>query len=198
MSTRIKHFRKLRGLTLLKLAEALGTTPQTVQRLESGTMSVSVAWLERFAKVLDVTAPELLATKSSGTFRFLGSVLDTGVVRHSKRREVSDLTAWDLLQGDVCVHLLEAVGPYPTNAYVLGCTRADNSLQRVAGRDCIVKVSAAFSKQEGESDILLCRVLSGSSPDVWTLVPLNTAQDTAYDVDLEWIAFVTGVFASVS
>lgn len=41
MRTRIRHFRKARGLTQTELAEALGTTAATVSRLETADMTVS-------------------------------------------------------------------------------------------------------------------------------------------------------------
>jgi DNA-binding Xre family transcriptional regulator len=61
MTTSIRAIRKQRGLTLQHVADAVGTTPQTIQRLETGNMSVSVDWLERIAIALDLTPAELLA-----------------------------------------------------------------------------------------------------------------------------------------
>ena len=46
MQTRIREFRKLRGMTLKELADKIKTTPQTVQRLETANMTVSMEWLE--------------------------------------------------------------------------------------------------------------------------------------------------------
>ena len=38
------------------------TTPQTIGRLETGTRTVSVGWLNRIAKALGVDAEDLVAT----------------------------------------------------------------------------------------------------------------------------------------
>jgi transcriptional regulator with XRE-family HTH domain len=61
LMTRIRELRKLSGLTLKDLADAIGTTPQTVQRLETGSMTVSTDWLFRFAQVLRVQPSELIS-----------------------------------------------------------------------------------------------------------------------------------------
>ena len=47
MKTRIRHFRKLKGLTQSGLALRLSTTAATVSRLATADMTVSTDWLER-------------------------------------------------------------------------------------------------------------------------------------------------------
>jgi transcriptional regulator with XRE-family HTH domain len=60
--TRIREVRKGKGLTLSDVAERCKppTTPQTVGRLETGTRTVSVGWLNRIAAALGVDAAELV------------------------------------------------------------------------------------------------------------------------------------------
>ena len=60
MRTRIRHFRKQRGLTQTELAASLGTTAATVSRLETADMTVSTGWLERLAEVLEVDVATLI------------------------------------------------------------------------------------------------------------------------------------------
>ena len=60
MTTRIREIRRRRGLTLQALAEKVGTTPQTIQRLETNNMTVSVDWLLRIADALNLSAADLL------------------------------------------------------------------------------------------------------------------------------------------
>ena len=62
MITRIREVRRAKGLTLLDVAERCSppTTAQTVGRLETGTRTVSVGWLNRIAAALDVTAGDLV------------------------------------------------------------------------------------------------------------------------------------------
>ena len=65
MITRIREVRRARGMTLDEVARACvpPTTPQTVGRLESGTRTVSVGWLNRIAAALGVEASDLVVVE---------------------------------------------------------------------------------------------------------------------------------------
>lgn len=58
--TRIRELRKYNRLTLKELSEKLNTTPQTLQRLETDTMTVSINWLHRIAEALNVKCRDLI------------------------------------------------------------------------------------------------------------------------------------------
>jgi transcriptional regulator with XRE-family HTH domain len=62
MITRIREVRRARGMTLDDVAKACDpqTTPQTIGRLETGTRTVSVGWLNRIAAALGVEAQDLV------------------------------------------------------------------------------------------------------------------------------------------
>jgi transcriptional regulator with XRE-family HTH domain len=60
--TCIREVRRAKGLTLLDVAERCvpPTTAQTIGRLETGTRTVSVGWLNRIADALGVAAADLV------------------------------------------------------------------------------------------------------------------------------------------
>jgi transcriptional regulator with XRE-family HTH domain len=62
MITRIREVRRARGMTLEDVANACKppTTPQTIGRLETGTRTVSIGWLNRIADALGVEAADLV------------------------------------------------------------------------------------------------------------------------------------------
>ena len=62
MLTRIREVRKAKGLTLLDVAQRCvpPTTAQTIGRLETGTRTVSVGWLNRIAAALGAESSELV------------------------------------------------------------------------------------------------------------------------------------------
>lgn len=62
MLTRIREARKAKGLTLHDVAMRCDppTTAQTIGRLETGTRTVSVGWLNRIAKALELDAADLV------------------------------------------------------------------------------------------------------------------------------------------
>src|SRR3954464_10575765 len=61
MITRIREVRRSRGLTLDDVARRCDppTTAQTIGRLETGTRTVSVGWLNRIARALGGEAQDL-------------------------------------------------------------------------------------------------------------------------------------------
>lgn len=62
MITRIREVRRARKLTLQDVADRCDppTTPQTIGRLETGIRTVSVRWLNRIARALDVEPADLV------------------------------------------------------------------------------------------------------------------------------------------
>lgn len=62
MITRIREVRRAKKMTLQDVADRCKppTTPQTIGRLETGTRTVSVGWLNRIAGALGVEAADLV------------------------------------------------------------------------------------------------------------------------------------------
>lgn len=62
MITRIREVRRARGMTLDDVARACvpPTTPQTIGRLETGTRTVSIGWINRIAAALGVEGSDLV------------------------------------------------------------------------------------------------------------------------------------------
>lgn len=79
--TRIREVRKARGYTLAQVAKATGTTPQTISRLETDDMTVSVPWLEKIGAALGVDPyalmpnPDLPTTPDGLFLRTLGDAV---------------------------------------------------------------------------------------------------------------------------
>jgi len=91
METRIREFRKLRGLTLKELAERISTTPQTVQRLETANMTVSTDWLEKIAGALNIEPADLIARPGGREIPVIGRVINEGRVRAGEGKQVNTL-----------------------------------------------------------------------------------------------------------
>ncbi len=60
IGSNIKKYRKIKGLTQVKLSELLGKTPLTIQRYESGKITVPIDVLDQIANELDTTYLELI------------------------------------------------------------------------------------------------------------------------------------------
>jgi transcriptional regulator with XRE-family HTH domain len=89
MITAIREVRRARGLTLDDVARACvpPTTAQTIGRLETGTRTVSVAWLNRIAAALGVPAADLVTLPDRATLPVAAVVDASGA--HAPRRPAS-------------------------------------------------------------------------------------------------------------
>jgi len=87
MITRIRDVRRARRLTLQQVADRCEppTTPQTIGRLETGTRTVSVGWLNRIAKALGVETAELVTLPEREDVPVAATLEHDGA--HAPRRE---------------------------------------------------------------------------------------------------------------
>lgn len=87
MITRIREVRRARKLTLQDVADRCTppTTPQTIGRLETGTRTVSVGWLNRIAKALGVEAADLVTLPEREDIPLAATLDHDGA--HAPRRE---------------------------------------------------------------------------------------------------------------
>lgn len=136
MRTRIRHFRKVRGLTQTELAEALGTTAATVSRLETADMTVSTDWLERLAAALDVDVRELIGGEP-------GSLVCQAELRRGGRvsslavgMPLSPALAEDARE-PVAFRIAEDMGTYAAGDMLIADRVQPEETAGLLGRDCI-------------------------------------------------------------
>lgn len=63
MDRLLRSWRERRGWSLRQLGELSGVSYVTIQRIEAGTMSPTVATLAKLARALGITARDLLPTE---------------------------------------------------------------------------------------------------------------------------------------
>jgi transcriptional regulator with XRE-family HTH domain len=87
MITRIRDVRRARKMTLQDVADRCQppTTPQTIGRLETGTRTVSVGWLNRIAKALGVEGSDLVTLPDREDIPVAATLDHEGA--HAPRRE---------------------------------------------------------------------------------------------------------------
>lgn len=87
MITRIREVRRARRMTLQDVADRCDppTTPQTIGRLETGTRTVSVGWLNRIAGALGVEASDLVTLPEREDIPVAATLDHDGA--HAPRRE---------------------------------------------------------------------------------------------------------------
>lgn len=179
MQTRIRHYRKQRGLTLQQLAELVATTPQTVSRLETGSMTVSIDWLEKFAQVLDVPVAALIESGRGRAIELLGTLSGDGAALAPDAGDTQEVMLEVPADRPVAVRLAAAIGRYDAGDLLIGNRLEGPDLAAVHGQDCIVP--------GGEDRVFLRRVVRAGN-DTFTLVPLDPGGDVRLGVQLPWAA----------
>lgn len=111
MITCIREIRRAKGLTLLDVAERCvpPTTAQTIGRLETGTRTVSVGWLNRIAGALGVSASDLVRLPERVD---LPIVADLGMDGARSLSHPIQHPFPEVLPGMVGVRVAESVGDY--------------------------------------------------------------------------------------
>ena len=180
-TTRIRELRKARGLTLQQLAEMVGTTAQTIQRLETDNMSVSVDWLQRIAPALGVAPPILLdGHNMERSARFLGNLDVDCIVRPGAKQNPTQSIPISVPGKDpVAVRLTSRLGPYDCGTLLVADRLDDDAFASADGRDCLVEIS--------DGTILFRRIVYGRD-GLTALVPYETARAIDRDLSIDWIA----------
>lgn len=137
MITRIREVRKAKRMTLDDVARACQppTTAQTIGRLETGTRTVSVGWLNRIATALGVTAGDLVDHPDRAEVDVVALLSIDGVAAPRRQAQVVPPTP---ANGQVAILVTTALGDYRTGDE-LWCDRlAPEAFGRAMNRDVLV------------------------------------------------------------
>jgi len=94
MRNRIKELRRSQKLTLQRLADQIGTTPQQINRLERGDRRLTTEWMERVASGLGVHPTELIADESDLALRSGLNSPESAPTPSSPHLQVRDIPAY--------------------------------------------------------------------------------------------------------
>jgi transcriptional regulator with XRE-family HTH domain len=137
MITAIREVRRAKGLTLEEVAARCvpPTTAQTVGRLEMGTRTVSVGWLNRIAAALGVDAQDLVRLPDRPEIP-VAAQLDSGGA-HAPRRAAA-LAAPRPEPGLIAVTVTGGVGDYRAGDEIWCRTLAPEAFAGALNRDVLV------------------------------------------------------------
>jgi transcriptional regulator with XRE-family HTH domain len=142
MITRIRDVRKARGLTLDDVAQRCDppTTPQTIGRLETGTRTVSIGWLNRIARALGVDAQDLVATDQAPAELKVAAVI--GASGAAAPRKTSIVIPPRVMDGQVAVTVSSTVGNYRAGDEIWCDMLSPEDFGRALNRDVLVPRAA--------------------------------------------------------
>src|SRR6478735_3297059 len=154
MITRIREVRRARGMTLDEVAQACvpATTPQTIGRLETGTRTVSVGWLNRIAQALGVDAADLVDHPERGELQVVAMLGAGGATAPRKQALVVPPRP---AAGEIAMTVSASVGDYRAGDEIW-CERLDpEDFGRALNRDVLVPRPAGrflFGRLIGRED----------------------------------------------
>lgn len=175
LRTRLRELRKSKGWTLAQVADQLGTTAQTVSRLETNVMTVSTDWLQKFANLFGVAAAELIADEPGSGIEVIGQARADGTVMPMAP---TPLPLHLRADGCIAVRLDENLGPYRAGSYLVAAKLEGRNLSSAAGHHCIA--------ESDQGVIRIATVIEGIDGQ-HTLVPLGHG-NVQYDQGIKWIA----------
>ncbi|SFP67722.1 helix-turn-helix domain-containing protein [Sphingomonas rubra] len=141
MITAIREVRRARGLTLEEVALACvpPTTAQTIGRLETGTRTVSVAWLNRIAAALGVAAADLVRLPERAELPVAALLDERGA---QAPRAAATVTPPVPTAGMVAVAVRAATGDYRPGDELWCEMLAPDRFVAALGRDVLAPVAA--------------------------------------------------------
>lgn len=137
MITRIREVRRARGMTLDDVARRCDppTTPQTIGRLETGTRTVSVGWLNRIARALGVEAQDLVEGEASAELK-VAAVLGPGGAIAPRRAAI--VVAPRIEEGQMAVIVSASIGDYRSGDEIWCDTLGPEDYGQALNRDVLV------------------------------------------------------------
>ena len=137
MITRIREVRRARGLTLDDVARRCDppTTAQTIGRLETGTRTVSIGWLNRIANALAVEAEDLVQGEQAAELKVAAVLGNGGAMAPRKDAIVVPPKAQD---GQVAVIDARSLGDYRAGDELWCDTLEPAEFAQALNRDVLV------------------------------------------------------------
>lgn len=132
--------RKSRSLTLADLAERCDppTTPQTIGRLETGTRTLSIDWLQRIADALEVEPDALIGRDQDEPAMVVARLTDAGAEPLTSPREAVPPDALIAQGGLSVIEVQSGCGDYRGGDRIWLKALEDGDTARAINRDVLV------------------------------------------------------------
>src|SRR5436190_4129230 len=137
MITRIREVRRARGMTLDDVARACDppTTAQTIGRLETGTRTVSIGWLNRIARALGVDAQDLVERGENAELKVAAILGSRGAVAP---RRAAIVVPPRVDGGQIAITVAASIGDYRAGDEIWCDTLEPGTYGQALNRDILV------------------------------------------------------------
>lgn len=171
----IRDVRRAKGFSLQDVADSCvpPTTAQTIGRLETGTRTLSLAWLNRIAAALGVTAADLVAWPARHDLPVVATLGPDGAVAP---RRPATIIGPSPTPGQIAILVHAAIGDF-RNGDEIWCDRlAPNDFASARNRDILLPLPAGrllFGRLIGidREDLRILSPVPGIPARIVTLPP---------------------------
>jgi hypothetical protein len=182
-------------MTLDEVARACEppTTPQTIGRLETGTRTVSVGWLNRIAKALEVDAADLVESGDAKAELPVAAIV--GATGANAPRRTSIVIPSRPRPGDLAITVSASVGDYRAGDEVWCETLEPEQFGRALNRDVLVPRPAGrfvFGRLIGREE-----PRQGEASGKLHLLPLGAGLRQQVITNAPWIAMAVRLVRSL-
>jgi len=169
------------------------TTPQTIGRLETGTRTVSVGWLNRIAKALGVDAADLVESGGEKTELPVAAVV--GATGANAPRRTSIVIPPHPKADDIAVTIAASIGDYRAGDEVWCETLQPEEFGRALNRDVLVPRPVGrfvFGRLLGREE-----PRDGEASGKLHLLPLGAGMRQQVVTNAPWIAMAVKLVRSL-
>jgi transcriptional regulator with XRE-family HTH domain len=186
MINSIRAVRRAKGLTLEEVAQRCDppTTAQTIGRLETGTRSLSLTWMNRIAAALDVESAELVRLPQDSALTITALLSADGA--HAPTRVEQAITARPT-EDMLAIRVTSSIGDYRSGDEIW-CRRIEDQWSAALNRDILVPRPAGR--------FLFARLLNVDGEKLH-LLPLGTGQRQQVVTNPPWAAVAARLIRSL-
>jgi len=184
IAARLKRRRRARKLTLQAVAELVGTTPQTVQRLESGGMTLSVEWVLRLCRVFEYDPARLFQVGEDRDPRVIANLDQSQRLVFTRSDQQEAVALATPAAGVFGVRLSVPIGELEADDILLACMADPLPPSNRDWGTCLVSIA-------NEAPTL--RQVFETAGGPWILVGLEGGDAAEFTGSVSWLARIITV-----
>ncbi len=186
LENRIRDIRRQKGITLHELAARIKprpTTAQTIGRLETGTRTLSLQWMNKIAKALDCEPAELLNAPGYPTIPVVGELSELGKIIEIKTMPGNGIS----IELDTTMPAALRIGISAGN-YLAGDLLILDQSEKLSPEDNLNHDCLA---EERTGKLFFGKLIKGRKSGRYTIIPPGPEAEIQYDIDLKRAARTT-------
>jgi transcriptional regulator with XRE-family HTH domain len=181
---RLRRIRLAKKFKLREVAEATGTTPQTIQRLESGGMSLTVEWVLKICKALAIDPAYLFRSDDKGQLAIVATINERGDFENLPDSRHEAVTLAGAIKGAFGIRVNKAVGRFDSGDILIATLVNPHPPANRDWGPCLIHTA--------DQPPALCHVFQ-TVEGRWITVALDQSSPARFSATVNWLARIITV-----